>query len=78
MRRVIGWTAGFDSRQWQVFFLFTAFRPSLGPAQPPTHRIPEALSAGVKRQGREADHSPPSSAEVKNDGPVTPLPHTSL
>jgi hypothetical protein len=24
-----------------------------------------ALSLGVKRQGREADHSPPSSAEVK-------------
>jgi hypothetical protein len=25
-----------------------------------------ALSVGVKRQGREADHSPPSSAKVKN------------
>jgi hypothetical protein len=25
-----------------------------------------ALSLGVKRPGREADHSPPSSAEVKN------------
>jgi hypothetical protein len=25
-----------------------------------------ALSLGVKRSGREADHSPPSSAEVKN------------
>jgi hypothetical protein len=24
-----------------------------------------ALSLGVKRPGREADHSPPSSAEVK-------------
>jgi hypothetical protein len=24
-----------------------------------------ALSLGVKRRGREADHSPPSSAEVK-------------
>jgi hypothetical protein len=27
--------------------------------------VPEALSLGVKRPGREADHSPPSSAEVK-------------
>jgi len=27
---------------------------------------PGALSLGVKRPGREADHSPPSSAEVKN------------
>jgi hypothetical protein len=25
-----------------------------------------ALSLGVKRPGREADHLPPSSAEVKN------------
>jgi hypothetical protein len=32
---------------------------------------------GVKRPGREADHSSPSSAEVKNDGAIRPLPHTS-
>jgi hypothetical protein len=25
-----------------------------------------ALSLGAKRPGREADHSPPSSAEIKN------------
>jgi hypothetical protein len=28
--------------------------------------VPGALSPGVKRPGREADHSPPASAEVKN------------
>jgi hypothetical protein len=28
--------------------------------------VPGALSLGIKRPGREADHSPPSSAEVKN------------
>jgi hypothetical protein len=28
--------------------------------------VPGALSLGLKRPGREADHSPPSSAEVKN------------
>jgi hypothetical protein len=28
--------------------------------------VPGALSLGVKRPGREADYSPPSSAEVKN------------
>jgi hypothetical protein len=27
--------------------------------------VPGAFSLGVKRQGREADYSPPSSAEVK-------------
>jgi hypothetical protein len=37
----------------------------------------EVLSQGVKRLGREADRSPPSSAEVKNSGPIPQLPHTS-
>jgi hypothetical protein len=32
---------------------------------------------GLKRPGLEADHSPPSSADVKNSGAVSPLPHTS-
>jgi hypothetical protein len=40
-------------------------RPTLGPTQPPIQWLPEALSSGVKRQGREADHSPPVSVEVK-------------
>jgi hypothetical protein len=37
----------------------------------------EAVSPGVKRQGREADHSPPSNAEVKNGGAIPPLSHIS-
>jgi hypothetical protein len=36
-----------------------------------------ALSSGVKRQVREADHSPPSGAAVKNDGAAPPLLHMS-
>jgi hypothetical protein len=32
---------------------------------------------GGKAGGCEADHSPPSSAEVKNDGVIPPLPHMS-
>jgi hypothetical protein len=32
---------------------------------------------GIERQGIEADHSPPSSAELKNGGAIPPLPHTS-
>jgi hypothetical protein len=38
---------------------------------PPNHLssgYKEGISSGVKRPGREADHSPPSSAEVKEDG----------
>jgi hypothetical protein len=47
--------------------LFTAVsRPALGPTKPPIQWIPGALSVGVKRPGREADHSLPSSAEFKN------------
>jgi hypothetical protein len=37
--------------------------------------VPGALSPAVKRQVREADHSPPSNAEVKNGGAISPLPH---
>jgi hypothetical protein len=43
----------------------TASRPTLGSIQPPIQWVPVALSLGVKRLEREADHSPPTSAEVK-------------
>jgi hypothetical protein len=39
---------------------------ALGPTHPPIQWVPGALSLGVKRPGREADHLPPSSVEVKN------------
>jgi hypothetical protein len=32
------------------------------------------VSTGIKLQEREADHSPPSSAEFKNDGAIPPIP----
>jgi hypothetical protein len=41
--------------------------------QPPIQWEPGALSLGVKRPGREADHSPPSSAEVKEGVELYPL-----
>jgi hypothetical protein len=44
---------------------FTASGPVLGPTQPLNQWVAGALSPGVKRLGREADHSPPSTAEVK-------------
>jgi hypothetical protein len=46
---------------------FPASRPALGPTQPPIKWVTGALSLRVKRPGREADHSPPSSAEVKKE-----------
>jgi len=56
----------------EIFLFTTAPRPALGPTQPPLQRIP-----GVKRPGREADRSPPSSAEVKNAWLCTSTPNTS-
>jgi hypothetical protein len=66
-----GWTtgrSGFDPRWGQrIFPLASVSRPALGPTQPPVQWVPGVLSPGVKaRQGRDADHSPPCSAEVEN------------
>jgi len=46
-------------------FLDTVSRPALGPTHPPIQWVPGALSMGVKRSGRDANHSPPSTVEVK-------------
>jgi hypothetical protein len=43
-----------------------------GTAQPSVQCVPE-----VKRQRREADHSPPSSVEVNNGGAIPPFLNTS-
>jgi hypothetical protein len=46
--------------------IFSSLRcPDLGSTQLPIQWVPGALSPGVKRPRREADHSPPTSAEVK-------------
>jgi hypothetical protein len=65
---------GFDSQQGRIFLSYTASRQTLGPIQSPIRWVPWALSWGVKQPGHEADHSSPSSAEVKNDGAIPPLP----
>jgi hypothetical protein len=54
------------SRRGLGIFLFTtASRTALGPTQSPIQWVPGALSLGVKRPGREADHARPSSAEFE-------------
>jgi hypothetical protein len=53
---------------WQglgIFLFTTVSRMALGPTQPPIQRVPGVLSLGVKWPGAEAEHSPPSIAEVK-------------
>jgi hypothetical protein len=52
---------GLDNRGSKVQFSAGA----LGLTQPPIQQVPGALSLGVKRPGREVDHSPPSNVEVK-------------
>jgi hypothetical protein len=52
-------------------------KPALGPTQPPIRLIPEAVSPGGKPAGRDAEYSSPSSAEVKNYGALSALPHAS-
>jgi hypothetical protein len=49
-------------------------RTALRPTQPPIQCVRGALSLGVKRPGRDADHSSPSSAEVKNAWSYTSTP----
>jgi hypothetical protein len=65
----MGWTIGvlgFDSRRELGIFLFTTMsRMALGPTQLPIQWVAGDLSLGVKRLGREADHSPSSNAMVK-------------
>jgi hypothetical protein len=52
----------------RIFPVTSVSRPALRPTQPPAQWVPGVLSPGVKaRPRRDADHSPPSSAEVVNE-----------
>jgi hypothetical protein len=52
----------------RIFPVASVSRPVLGPTHPPVQWVPVILSPGVKaRPGRDADHSPSYSAEVKNE-----------
>jgi hypothetical protein len=77
-RLATGWTIrvlGFDFwRELGIFLFTTASRTALGTIQLPVQWVPEALSLGVKLPGREVDHSPPSSAEVKTVWSYTSTP----
>jgi hypothetical protein len=67
----------FDPRQGLGFFLLTtASRQALDPTHPPIQWVPGVLSLGVKLLGREADHSPPFTAEFKNAWNYTSIPST--
>jgi hypothetical protein len=58
------------------FFLLHSVEIDPGAIQPSIQWVREALSPeGIKRPGREADHSPPSRAAVKSGGDMPPFPH---
>jgi hypothetical protein len=50
---------------WTNLYEICIYLWSISWEQPPIQWVPGALSLGVKRPGREADHSPPASVEVK-------------
>jgi hypothetical protein len=58
----------------KVFLFSTSSKPALGLTQPPIKCVPGALSPRVKRMGREDNHSPPTSAEVKKTWIYTSTP----
>jgi hypothetical protein len=59
---------GFDPQQRQrIFLIASASRPALGPTQPCPMGTGVSFPGGKVRPGRDGDHSPPSSAEVKNE-----------
>jgi hypothetical protein len=68
-----GWTAQVRFPVVQGFFLLSVLTDSGAHPAPYSMGIWGALSPGVKRQGRESDHSPPSSAEVKEGGAIPSL-----
>jgi hypothetical protein len=59
----------------KISLFYTVFRPPLGPT--PNQWVQGALISGLKRQGRETYHSPPSSVEGKIGGVMSQFLHTS-
>jgi hypothetical protein len=62
--------------RWEEEFLFHHIVQTGSGAHPAFYpRSIGALSPGVKRPGREADHTPPFSAKVKKTWVNTSTPH---
>jgi hypothetical protein len=69
-----GYGRGSTPGRVRIFLFSVLPRPALRSTQPPIQWVPGTIFLGVKRPGREVDHSPPSSADVRNDGVILPLP----
>jgi hypothetical protein len=63
----------FDFGRANILLFSTEPRPTLG-----AHKAHHPMGTpGINCPGREADHSPPSSAEVNRGGAILSLPHMS-
>jgi len=69
--RLRSWRPLLHSEYGEGIFLFVTSSTTL-----PIKCVAVAHSPGVKRPGREADHSPPSTSEIKNTWSYTSTPHT--
>jgi hypothetical protein len=72
----MGWTARFRFPEGDKFSPLHSVQVALGRSQLSIQWVPTVVSERVNRQGRETEHSPPSSVEVKNGGAISSLPHT--
>jgi hypothetical protein len=71
----IGIAMGYALDGWgSILHIFEVSTLALRLIQSPILWVPAALSPGVKRAGREFDHSSSFSAEVKKDGAIPHLP----
>jgi hypothetical protein len=81
---IVGIATGYGLDNWGVGvrvpvrsrIFSTSSRPALGSTHPHIQWVPGAPSPVVRRPGREANHSPPASAEVKKMCSLRPLYHT--
>jgi hypothetical protein len=74
----MGWMAGIRLPAGARDFSLLHSIQTSSAAQPASYAtVHRALSLEVKRAGCEDDHSPPASAEVKNDRAMPPLSHMS-
>jgi hypothetical protein len=64
----------FESRQGQEFLLLHIIQTNSGVYPNSSPMGTRVLSPGVKRQGREADHSSPTSGEIKKTWMYTSTP----
>jgi hypothetical protein len=55
----------------EIFLFSITSRLALGFTQPPIQWIMGSCFPGVQQQRHEADHSPPSTAKVKNGGAIS-------